>query len=49
MLRYAKKIEKMLHNLTNEAGDNSHINSGQVAKLQTHGQKVTAQNKKACS
>ena len=50
-LPYAKRIEleKMLHNLTNEAGDNSHINSGQVAKLQTHGhgQKVTAQNKKS--
>ena len=47
MLPYAKRIENMLYNLTNEAGDNSHINSGQVAKPQTPGQKVTAQNKKS--
>ena len=49
MLLYAKRMEKMLQDLTNEAGDNSNINSGQVAMLQTHIQKVTAQNKKACS
>ena len=46
MLLYVKRIEKMLQDLTHEAVDNSNINSGQVAKLQTHHQKVPAQNKK---
>ena len=48
MLPYAKRMEKMLQDFTNEAGDNSNINSGQVANLQTHRQKVTAQNKIVC-